>query len=320
MKTATEKKVITIASTIEKNYLLPLSVSAYSLIRNKGKASCINWFVFETGLSDRAKNDFDHFYRNTDIRFHWITLSTKDFEHLPLWGRAAPIMYQRLIIADFFSSDIHTILYLDADLLVLGNIEELSDVELDNMAVGAVQDMVIPTVSSPLGLSKYKEMEIDPDTHYFNAGVLLINLPVWRKKQISKKTLSYLETYEHIGFMDQDALNAILYLSWKPLHYRWNIIGSVAGRRFFKARHLEKEQYDEAVRKPGIIHFGGYLKPWRIHRLGNRWDEEYKQYLLHQDLSYSFDFSMVASLYSLYDRYFRSYLYPLEREVWKRMR
>ena len=320
MKTIAKKKeVITIASTIDKNYLVPLSVSAYSLLENKGEASRIDWFVFESGVSEEAKNDFNRFFSDTDINFHWVTHSVAEFEHLPNRGRAVPRMYQRLVIADFFSADISTILYLDVDILVLGNIEELCNVELDSMAIGAVQDMAIPTVSSPLGLSKYKEMGLSPETHYFNAGVLLMNLPIWRQERISERTLSYLKTSEHIGLMDQDALNAILHSSWKPLHYRWNVIGSVAGRCFFKARHLEKAQYDEAVRKPGIVHFGGYLKPWLIPRLGNRWDAEYKQYLAHQGLDYTFDSSIRANLYSLYDRNFRSYFYPLEREIWKRI-
>jgi len=316
----TKNKVMTIASTIDANYLLPLSVLACSLMRNKGDTSRIDWFVFESGIPEQAKNDFDRHYRDSDIGFHWVTLSAAEFEHLPHWGRAVPRMYQRLVIADYLPTDISTILYLDADLLVLGNIEELRDVELDNMAVGAVQDMVIPTVSSPLGLSKHKEMGISPAAHYFNAGVLLMDLTMWRKERISQKTISYLEKSEQIGFMDQDALNAILHSSWKPLHYRWNVVGSVAGRRFFDPQHLDREQYDEAVRMPGIVHFGGYLKPWQIPRLGNRWDVEYKRYLAHQHLDYSFNSSMLGNLYSLYDRFFRWFLYSLEREVWKRIK
>jgi lipopolysaccharide biosynthesis glycosyltransferase len=318
MKAPTIKKVMTIASTIEKNYLLPLSVTAYSLLKNKGKATRIDWYVFESGVSEEEKKQFDRFYRGTDITFHWVTLSATEFGHLPHRGRFIPRMYQRLVIADFIPADLSTLLYLDADLLVLGDIEELSHVRLNGMAVGAVQDMVVPTVSSPLGITQYEEMGISPDTPNFNTGVLLMNLPVWRRERISERALSYIETSERIGLMDQDALNAILHTSWKPLHYRWNVIAGVAGRRFFKARHLDKVQYDEAVSKPRIVHFGGYLKPWLIHRLGNRWDAEYKQYLADQPLDYSFDTGIRANLYSAYDRFFRSYLYPLERGVWKR--
>ncbi len=316
----TRKELITIVSTINKNYLLPLSVTANSLLQNKGKRSRIDWFVFESEVSAEEKIGFDQFYRETDIRFHWVTLSAREFENLSTWGRAVPRMYQRLAIPDFFQDRASRVLYLDADLLVLGDIEELLDVELGDKAVAAVQDMVIPRVSSPLGLSNYKQMGLPLQTHYFNAGILLMNLPVWREESIVERALEYLKTAKNVGLMDQDGLNAVLHSSWLPLHYRWNIIGSVAGRPFFKAKHLDRALYEEAMKSPGIVHFAGHLKPWQIGRLGSRWDADYKECLSLQHLDYSLDATRKARKYSFYDRYLRSCLYLLERELWKRVR
>ncbi|MFH1156967.1 MAG: glycosyltransferase family 8 protein [Pseudomonadota bacterium] len=311
---------ITIASTIDKNYLVPLGVTAHSLLNSKESASRIDWFVFESGIPHAARTEFEHFFEGSDITFHWIPCSQTRLGNLPLWGRAVPVMYQRLVIADFFPVDLKTILYLDADLLVLGDVEELFAVDLGDMAVGAVQDMAIPTVSSPLGLSRWKAMGVPADARYFNAGVLLMNLAVWRKECISDRMLSYLETASTVAMMDQDALNALLYLSWKPLHYRWNVIGSMAGRRFFKPKDLDPKQYIEAVENPGIVHFGGYLKPWVISRLGNRWDVRYKHFLSRQGIGSAYDTGLKSTLYSLYDRHFRQIGYPLERAVWSRLR
>jgi lipopolysaccharide biosynthesis glycosyltransferase len=312
-----DKHNITIASTITKEYLLPLSVTVYSLLKNKRPGLRINWYVFESRIPDTDKAEFERLYYGTDITFYWISLAHIDLPSLPLWGRALPVMYQRLLIPDFFPAGIQKVLYLDADLLVLGNIEELFSESLGGKVIGAVQDMAIPTVSSPLGLSNYKTMNVSPKTPYFNAGLLLIDIPAWKKCCITEQTLSYLETTDHVAMMDQDALNAIMLNSWKPLHYRWNVIGSSAGRPFFNTQDLDKSQYDEAVRNPGIIHFGGYLKPWLIRGLGSKWDADYKHFLYSQGMRVAFDTTMKSTVYALYDRYFRSSFYPLERMVWR---
>ena len=317
--TAHPKKTITIASTIGENYALPLNVTAASLLKNKGRSCKVEWYVFESDLTDETKSILERLYRDTDITFHWVHQPLSEFEHLPQGGRGVARMYQRLAIADYFPPELTTLLYLDADLLVLGNIEELMLTDLEDFVVGAVQDMAVPLVSSPLGLQDFQKMNILPDKPYFNAGVLLMNLTRWKQEHVTRRTMAYLESGKRIRLLDQDALNAVLHSVWKPLHYRWNVIGSIAGRPFFKAKHLNKKQYMESLSDPAIIHFGGYMKPWLIQKLGNKWDDEYNKVLANQGLDFVHQRTAKAAFYSLYDRYFRSCFYPLERAVWKHL-
>jgi lipopolysaccharide biosynthesis glycosyltransferase len=317
--TAHPKNTITIDSTIGENYALPLNVTAASLLNNKGRSCKVEWYVFESDLTDETKSVLERVYRDTDITFHWVHQPLSEFEHLPQGGRGLARMYQRLAIADSFPPELTTLLYLDADLLVLGNIEELMLNDLENDVVGAVQDMAVPTVSSPLGLHDFQKMNIPPDKPCFNAGVLLMNLSRWKQEHVAEKALPYLESGIRIRLLDQDALNAVLYSAWKPLHYRWNVIGSIAGRPFFKAKHLNKKQYMESLSDPAIIHFGGYMKPWLIQKLGNKWDDEYNKVLANQGFDFVYQRSAKTAFYSLYDRYFRSCLYPVERAVWKHL-
>ncbi|MBD3378585.1 hypothetical protein GF406_26395 [candidate division KSB1 bacterium] len=310
---------IAIASTIGENYALPLNVTAASLLKNKGRSFKVDWYVFESDLTAETKSILERSYQGTDITFHWVHQPLSEFDHLPQGGRGVARMYQRLAIADSFPSELTTLLYLDADLLILGNIEELMSTDLEDHVVGAVQDMAVPTVSSPLGLHDFQKMNLSPDKPYFNAGVLLMNLTRWKQEGVTERAMAYLESARRVRLLDQDALNAVLHSAWKPLHYRWNVIGSIAGRGFFKAKYLNKKQYMESLSDPAIIHFGGYMKPWLIQTLGNKWDDEYNKVLADQELDFAYQRTTKAMFYSLYDRYFRSCLYPVERAIWKHL-
>src|SRR5690606_38046383 len=99
-------------------------------------------------------------------------------------------------------------------------------------------------VSSPWGgIKNYKELGIDPDTKYFNAGLMLINLDRWKEEDVTKLVL---ETVKENGnfaqYPDQYGLNVVFANRWLELDSRWNVFASV---------------YHEA---PFLIHFTG-VKP-----------------------------------------------------------
>jgi lipopolysaccharide biosynthesis glycosyltransferase len=88
---------------------------------------------------------------------------------------------------------------------------------------------------------------------YFNAGVLLIDLPRWRKERISERTLDYLARHPLSPFSDQDALNVACDGLWKRLDLRWNF-----------QNHYETSISDMGpMEKPAVVHFVTSLKPWK---------------------------------------------------------
>jgi lipopolysaccharide biosynthesis glycosyltransferase len=88
---------------------------------------------------------------------------------------------------------------------------------------------------------------------YFNAGVLLIDLPLWRAERVSERALEYLARNPSSPICDQDALNVACDGRWTPLDPRWNF-----------QDHYDKVFADmEAEQLPGIVHFVTTLKPWK---------------------------------------------------------
>jgi lipopolysaccharide biosynthesis glycosyltransferase len=175
---------------------------------------------------------------------------------LPLNPRAHYTLdnWTRLWVEGFFPEDVDRVLYLDSDIVALGNIAALWRTNLDGALFGAVD---IP--GSQQGVEKLG-MRIEDG--YFNSGVLLIDLQQWRETHALQTVLDYIGANpERLVFtLDQDALNACFSARRKRLDYKWNAIWP-----FFRdpiELPLSAAEIKRVRREALIIHFNGGLKPW----------------------------------------------------------
>jgi lipopolysaccharide biosynthesis glycosyltransferase len=181
------------------------------------------------------------------IRWHGVDL--RQFGSFATLSHISKITYARLLLPQKFDESPARILYLDADLLVLGDLEALWETQLEGAVLGAVRD---DTLDRALKSSDPGWVGLPRVADYFNAGVLLIDLQRWRAERISEKALAYLTQYPHSPFSDQDALNVACDRHWKPLEPRWNT-----------HNHWETSICDlPSARRPVILHFVAKAKPW----------------------------------------------------------
>lgn len=168
------------------------------------------------------------------------------------WTEAA---YYRLILPSLLP-DVSRILYLDCDLLLLADVLELWRIPLDSCRVGAVAVKVTAEHKAGLGLERE-----DP---YLNSGVMVFDLAAMRA---SGDEVRFREIYENcmdkLKYPDQDILNIAYRGGYKRLPLKWNLTTSVYRNPVNEALYSEAETL-EAIRHPGIAHFTGVHKPWRI--------------------------------------------------------
>lgn len=200
----------------------------------------------------------------------YININTKHFENFNLKNNIKYISvetYYRYIIADI-APNLNKALYLDADLVVNGNLNELYDIDLENNYCAGVKDKFIEETDykNTLGLS--------PNETYINAGVLLLNLSRMRKDNVSEKLLSNTNKLaEQIEYQDQDIINITFRGQIKEVDSRYNFASSNVIR--------EKSKIKEAM----IIHYTGPIKPWNKnckHKLRNLWKNYYNRMLVLQ--------------------------------------
>lgn len=115
------------------------------------------------------------------------------------------------MLADYLPQNVNKVLYLDGDILVLKDLKLLYDVNLNGKAVGMCDNQLVP---------EYKMYKFEKP--YFNSGVILIDLNLWRKQKLSEKCLKYLhenidnfipnsDTETYFLYPDQDLINIIYY-------------------------------------------------------------------------------------------------------------
>ena len=160
--------------------------------------------------------------------------------------------YTRIWLGDFFPADVSRVLYLDADIVVEGDIASLWNTDLDGCLMGAVD---IP--GSDQGV---RRLGMRMEDGYFNAGMLLIDVAQWRATRAEQSILDYINAYPERLEYDQDALNACFRFRTKRLDYKWNVI-----RPFFReplALPLPRPEIEAVRRDAIVIHFNGGSKPW----------------------------------------------------------
>lgn len=124
--------------------------------------------------------------------------------------------YYRLVAPDLLPKDVDKVLYLDIDILAVGDITEIfQSYSLDNKLLGVVRDLGILKSDCLKARSDANETIIGNQfisnaEDLFNSGVLFINLELWRKHSISAKALSVSQNYKAVAH-DQSVLYAIAF-------------------------------------------------------------------------------------------------------------
>ena len=189
---------------------------------------------------------------NQEIKTYQITKSL--FTDFPETGAYSLACYLRLL-APTLLPKIDKALYLDCDLIVNGDIQELYNINLEDYAVAAVHDATLSynIVKDYLGYDYWKD-------GYFNSGVLLMNLRYWRTHNLQNKLVEYLNSH-YVSLPDQDALNIVLHGCVKWIHPKWNCH---AGYFAFPPLVIDsqKKYIKNLWTKAQIIHFTGPVKPW----------------------------------------------------------
>lgn len=190
-------------------------------------------------------------YENLSFEIIAFTPPIKD---LPTRQHWTVDMFTRFWVDEFFPDDVDRVLYLDADMIIKGDIAELWQSDLAGKLFGAV---TIP------GSDQCARCGVPERFGYFNSGVLLIDMDLWRKRQPREQLLSYtLKNTDSILYPDQDALNACLYEDRHPLGFEWNVIAPFSWPKGVST--LSESQRKQVLKDARIVHFNGRSKPWHF--------------------------------------------------------
>ena len=250
-----------IVYSTDENYAKFCLASLESLMETNKKD--VKVYIIENDLKKETKQKMEKIVeKNGELKF---IDCKKIYENL-LHDNTFPFAgYARLFIQDEIKED--KVIYLDCDLIVENDLEELYNIELGDNLVGAVQDPCgSESIKLPIGMDK--------NDRYINSGVLLINLKKWREINFKEMVIQFIKEHKgNVAHRDQGIINGICKGNILYLNPKFNLMPEMI---MMKSEHLKKiykmkefyscEELEKAKENPTIVHFirKVYNRPWYI--------------------------------------------------------
>ena len=261
-------KLMNIVYASDDNFVSILGISMISLFENNKEP--ITVYIFADGIKDKNKELLLNLGKDYEQGVEIIDVNVDDYSSVKLdnltWSRAT---FSRLFIGTILKPyNLDRVLYLDCDVVINRSIKELWDMDLKDAAIGMAVD--------PISKGHKKNVGIDVNCPYYNAGVLLIELPKWLEYDCERKLQDF--SIKHRGktpYVDQGLINGALKEHIAAIPLRYNLItiycdydyNEILTIRKPTGYFYSKEEVEEASRNPVIIHFTKSIfteRPWVI--------------------------------------------------------
>lgn len=234
---------IHIAFTVDERYVQHMGVAITSIILNNQEVNFIFHIIYdEMNEDDLAKLKWLSEAYHQPINLYRVT-NPLLFDRLKTMSHISKAVYYRLMLPYILPQHLDKVIFLDADLVCCGDIRGLWHSPVGNAPVAAklinASEEQVTRLNLGSGL-------------YLNAGVLLVNLPIWRQQDIPSRIIEFMLAYpEKIVWLEQDAIAVVLEGQIMPLDDSFNTT-------------IDCAKGDGTIMENSvIIHFVGASKPWQ---------------------------------------------------------
>ena len=246
--------LINVAICINDQSLKYLDTMLYSLNKN---CQDIHLYVVYQSLSQASLSQIRFMgSRLSNLTIHFREIPKELVQMLlplPMKKRFPLETYYRIYLPEVLS-DLRRVIYLDTDVLVLKDLQELWETPLDGNFLAACQDSLL--LGNRREHKHYPLFGEQEEGNYFNSGVLLMDLELMRKYRTTFYIVALCLDVAHLStYFDQDALNLFFYGANKRLDIKFDF--SLA-YMYFEPQPLQNLT---------MIHYHAMgVKPWEINR------------------------------------------------------
>lgn len=244
-------------------------ISIYSLLVNNQQSDCIRFFIVDSGISEENRKKITDIINefNRDVYFLVMPNINEIIGNDTDIGRWNINVYSKLFVGSLLPKDVHKVLCIDCDTVIVRALDELWNTNLSESIVAGVNEAMSKYYRRYLGKN-------DKDS-YLNSGMLLFNLDLIRSEKYEQNFLSFIKKYKgNLPYLDQDTVNAVV-----PenkiivLHPKYNAVTPIfccSYKELIKTRmasvYYSETEFNEAKNDPFIIHFTTFfmseLRPW----------------------------------------------------------
>ena len=255
---------INIAYAPDDKYINQTVVSMMSAVQNN-KDNEVEFIILYSLLSDA---NIAKLHSVPDSKIRMVKMDESVFDKLPLSHWVTVQAWFRIMLPDI-CKDLDKILYLDCDTLILGNLQELFELDLTGKYLAGVKDV--------WGVEKYtKRLSMESDV-YINSGMILFNCDFCRQQNFFEKVVEFANNNSKIiEFCDQDSINKIADTQKIVLNPKYNFMDTWWRNGYYEFEGDEEKEYLQAKQNPVIVHLTGRKPAFK--GCGNAFKDEWWKY------------------------------------------
>ena len=185
-------------------------------------------------------------------------------------GQWNTMMYYKLFMPVMLPKECDRCLFLDVDMIINDDIDQLYNWNLDNAVIAAAEDI-------PDCIKIKDRLKLKQSDKYINSGVMVCDLKSWRKLEEKVPIFKFVKDVANIIVNEQDVIALYFKEKLTFLPIRWNMTTF-----YFLREPLIFDKYRTGLKQaqyfPGIIHFSAPIKPWFKDCL-HPYRKKYRQFL-----------------------------------------
>lgn len=269
-KPAFEENNIAIALASNDYFVPYMATMLYSIVAHANPKKNYDVLILTQDISKVSKKRIKEQYenqQNVSIRFVDPSVLIEGYDFFTR-GHFSMETYYRLVLPEALPN-YDKILYLDSDMVCQADVANLYETDVEGYLLAACHDADTAGLYNGYesGKKKYTDeiLKLKEPYQYFQAGTILLNLTEFRKQYSTEEILRFAVSYKW-ELLDQDILNKLCEGRVKYVDMAWNVMVDFGGIRQNQIIALAPRwlnlMYQEARKKPKIIHYAGPEKPW----------------------------------------------------------
>ena len=264
-----KKSTMDVMYASDDNYAEIMGVSILSLLQSNRDVQKIRIFIIEDAISEENKsrltnmvNEYERdviFIQKPDIRNN-LGVELKTLR----WSDSA---FSRLFLKELFAPypDVHKLLYLDCDTLVVADLQDLWNTDISSYLGAACLECMSNLHKKIIGAKK--------TDNYINTGMLLLNVDRCVKEDVQRQASDFLKKYKgKVEYVDQGVINGTVSNRFLLVDPRYNLTALAYDFTYGEMQIYRKPQFgyseaewNKAVSDPAVIHFTTSflsVRPW----------------------------------------------------------
>lgn len=253
---------IPVVFATDENYLFYTVVAITSMAENAKKDTFYQIYILVAGALEMGHHLLDDVKRRySNIEINLMPVAEAEFQNVHINNsHVTKATFYRLLLGELLQED--KCLYLDSDIIVNTDLQELYSVELNSEYIAGVRDLWIDLMEESQREERRIKADIPSMNQYVNAGVLLFNLDKIRRDNLTEQFCSHMK--RDYMFEDQDIVNVCCYDHIHRLPAKWNLFTLFMGQlNELEQKGIDKDTIRFMKEKKGIIHYATpYIRPW----------------------------------------------------------